>query len=421
MSDEGVTQTPAVFSSKERAALVAKALSEAARRARFSTRRRGALVGGSFRAQRGARFFRLLKIATFVGIVVVPSLVASIYFEFIASDQYTAEARFTVRGGLPSGMDSLGALTGAPPVLIIQDTQIIMNYMQSRAIIEELEKSVGLPRMFQKPAIDYFSRLKTDQPIEKIVKYWNRHIELSVQMPAGIVVFIVKAFAPDDAVTIADAALSSSEQLVNRMNDQMRADTVDLAERERQRAQANLATARANLEKARNEEGMLSAKEQSSALTDLMTEVRGQIIKMQQDYDAQRRFVRADAPQERNLQTKIDAAKGELAKLQAQMTEAKPSGDGSKVLSGSMSRLDYATLNNQIAEKIYAGALTAFEHARVASEMKLMYINTFVRPVAAEQAKYPRRELDIALFVAASLAIWGSVVGLLILFRGSMA
>ena len=71
MSDEIVGQAPAVFSSKERAALVARALSEAARRARFSTKKRRALTGGGVRARRGARLLRLLKIGTFVGIVTV--------------------------------------------------------------------------------------------------------------------------------------------------------------------------------------------------------------------------------------------------------------------------------------------------------------------------------------------------------------
>ena len=60
----------------------------------------------------------------------------------------------------------------------------------------------------------------------------------------------------------------------------------------------------------------------------------------------------------------------------------------------------------------------ALEHARVASETKLMYINAFVQPVAAQEAKYPKRVLDIAILVAGSLAAWGAVLGLLIIVRG---
>ena len=73
-----------------------------------------------------------------------------------------------------------------------------------------------------------------------------------------------------------------------------------------------------------------------------------------------------------------------------------------------------------IAEKIYAGSLAALEHARLASETKLMYINTFVQPVAAQEASYPKRYLDIAIVVAASLAAWGVALGLLNMVRGSL-
>ncbi len=420
MSDEGLTQAPAVFSSKERAALVAKALSEAARKARFSTKRRRSLTASGFRARRGERLFKLLRILSLVVIVVVPSLAAAAYLFFIASDQYTAEARFTVRGGMPPSMDSIGTLTGAPPVLIVQDTQIIMNYLVSRGVVEVLDKSVGLQHLYQDRDADFFSRLAKNPSIEKTVKYWKRHVDLSVQVPSGIVVMIVKAFSPDDAVKIANGALAASEALVNDINDKVREDAVSLAATERQRAQDNLARARAALERARNEEGILNANTASLAVSELMTQVQGQRIKMQQDYDAQRRFVRADAPQLRNLQTRIDAADIEVAKLQGQMTQSNTASGKDTTLSGSMSRLDYASLENVIAEKIYAGSLAALEHARLASETKLMYINTFVQPVAAQEASYPKRSLDMLIVVAACLATWGVVLGLLTLVRGNL-
>ena len=81
--------------------------------------------------------------------------------------------------------------------------------------------------------------------------------------------------------------------------------------------------------------------------------------------------------------------------------------DGGKVLSGSTSRLDYANLENQIAEKIYGGSLAALEQARLLSEAKLLYLNAFIRPVEAQQSEYPKRGLDMLLFALAAVAIWG--------------
>lgn len=401
MSEEVVGQTPSVFSSKERAALVARALSEAARRARFSTKRRRSLTAGGLRARRGERLIRLLRIWTFVGIVAVPSLLFGAYIFFVASPQYVAEARFTVRGG----MTGLSEGKGVPTALIVQDTQVILNYMKSRAMVEALDRSSHFQDFYESDDIDWFSRLAPHKPIEKVVKYWNKHSKLSVQMPSGIIEFTVRAFSPEDAVKVSNAALDASEQLVNQMNDKMREDAVTLADTERQRSQLALADTRANLQKVRNQEGMIDAKQQGTAVMELISTVEAEKIKLQQEYDSNRRYVRPDAPQMRNLQTKLDAAQKQLDALKAQVTHS-PSAKIDNSLSNSTSRLDYANLENQIAEKIYAGSLAALEQARLLSESKLLYLNAFIRPVEAQQSEYPKRGVDMLLFALASFAVW---------------
>ena len=424
MSDGGVTQqAPTVFSSKERAALVAKALSEAARRARFSTKRRRGLTQTGFRARKNEQLFRLLRVLSFLVLFVIPIVVGGVYLWLVATDQYIAEARFTVRGGMPPSMDKMGAMTGAPSMLIVQDTQVIMNYLESRAVVGALNRTVGMQKVYSGNDVDWFSRLDRNEPIEKITRFWKRHVDIKLAMPAGIVSFTVRAFKPEDAVALANGALESSEQLVNRMNDQMRDDALSLAETERQRAQDNLAKARAALEQSRNDEGILDTSEASKSLSELLTDIKGNQYTLQQQYDAQRRFVDANAPQLRNLQAKISAAGKEIAKLENQMTLTKGGiapGGGEKVLSGSMSRLAYANLESTIAEKLYASALAGLEQTKLASETKLMYINIFVHPVAAEEATYPRRWLDMSLIVGGALAAWLAVFGVLLLVRTRM-
>ena len=403
MSEEVVGQTPTVFSSKERAALVARALSEAARRARFSTKRRRSLTAGGLRARRGERLIRLLRIASFIGIVALPCLAFAAYIFFVASPQYVAEARFTVRGG----MTGMAEGKGVPIALIVQDTQVILNYMKSRAMVEALNRSVRFEDLYESDDIDWLSRLAPHKPIEKVVKYWTKHSKLSVQMPSGIIEFTVRAFSPENAVKVANAALDASEQLVNQMNDKMREDAVALAETERQRAQSSLAQAMAKLQSTRNEEGMLDPKEQNSAVMDLISTVETEKIKLQQQYDTNRRYVRVDAPQMHNLQTKLDAAQKQLDALKAQVTRSPTAkNDGKNVLSGSTSKLDYAKLEDTIAEKIYAGSMAALEQAKLLAEAKLLYLNTFVRPVEAQQSEYPKRGTDMLLFALAAFGIW---------------
>ena len=416
------TPTPGTaLTPRERSQLIARALSDAARRARFSTRSRKTLGAGGFKARRGQRLVQIILMITFALMVVVPSVATAIYYGLIASDQYVSETRFTVRGGVQPKLDAIGALTGVPSIQIIQDTQVIMNYMQSRALVEALDAKVGLRALYGNADIDRLSRLDPKKPIEKILKYWKSMVDVSVQMPSGIVVMDVRAFTPEDSVRIAKAVLEESEALVNDMNDRMRNDAVALSKAEQTRANEQLAAARTALEQARNTEGTLNAEASADAINALIASVKSDLVRMQQEYEAQKRYVFENAPQMRNTQTRIAAANQQIAFLQSQLTVTAGSDGSAPVVSASMNKLDYLEFQSKVAEKIYAAATVSAERARIVSESQLMYINAFVAPVAPEEARYPHRAFTTLLISLGALAIWGALSGLLVVARNHMA
>jgi capsular polysaccharide transport system permease protein len=408
------------LSPRERSQLIAEALSDAARRMRFSTRGRRGLSFDGYGARPGQRIQQIAFMVSFIVMVAIPSIGAAIYYSLIASDQYAAEARFTVRGGVAPKLDSLAALTGVPTVQIIQDTQIVLNFIQSRAIVEQLDHKLDLRAIFSRPGIDRFSRFNPEMPVEKFVRYWKTMVETSVQMPSGIVVLTVRAFSPDDSTKIANGILEASEHLINEMNDRMRHDALELSALEQQRAGERATQARIDLEKARNDEGMLNAESMADAVNGLIASARSELLRMQQEYETQRRYVSLDAPQMRNLQTRINAANDQIALLQAKLTNPTAKGDA-KAISNVMSRLDYLELDRQISEKLYGSAISALERARLSSESKMLYINSFVLPVLPQEARYPSRLLMICGVAVASLMFWGLLCGLTTLVRNHIA
>jgi capsular polysaccharide transport system permease protein len=405
MDEDLHSETARVPSKKERADAFTKALGEAARRTRLSKKNKQHLATDRYKRPRNEKLFRRVRYWSFIALFLIPSLAVILYYTLLASDEFTAETRFTVRGGAPAKLDTIGALTGLPPALIMQDTHVILNFVLSRAMVESLDKSVGLRQLFSKPSIDFFSRMDAAVPIEKVVKYWKSMLDFSVHMPAGIVVLRVHAYSADDAKRIADAMLAACENLVNAMNERIINDTLATSEAERLRAEANLATARARLESSRNMEGLLSAERVADALNGLILKLRSQLSQMQQEYAAQRRYVAEDAPQMRDLNIRIDAANEELKLLQAHLTGTKGQ-DGSAPLTAAMSNLDYLNLENRIAEKIYASSLVLLEHAHLASEAKLLYLNVFVKAVPSEKPDYSHNRFTIMLFVFANFAVW---------------
>src|SRR5271170_4879630 len=173
------TALSAQVSALDRAQAISKALTNAARRARFSVRARAAYRGGGFEARAGAKFMRVMTIALFAAMVVVPDLVVAVYFGLIASDQYVSEAKFTVSSAAIPKMDGLGAVTGVPPILIVQDTQVVTSYIQSRAMVEKLDHTMELRDTYSAGSIDWWSRFRRDEPIEKFIDYWEKMADTS--------------------------------------------------------------------------------------------------------------------------------------------------------------------------------------------------------------------------------------------------
>ncbi len=404
----------------ERARVMSQALADAARRARFSSRSRRALASGGFQARSGARAMRIFRTVTFILMVLAPSAAAAVYFAFIASNQYVAEAQFTVMGGYVPPPDGIASITGIPAAAIVQDTQIVTNFIESRAAVEKLEANVGLRGLYSRDDIDYLARFNPAKPIEKLVSYWRGMSDVSIIMPAGIVDFKVRAFAPNDARELGDSVIRISEQLINELNARMNVDAVRDAEQELKRTAERLAAARGALEKARNDQGVLDAVKSADALNKLVTDLRGELARMQQEYDAQLHSLLSTAPQMRTLKARIDSAQAQIAELEAKLT-ATDQAEANRTLSNSMTKLAALDLERQIAERLYAGAAASLELAKLTAEHKLMYLNTFVQPVAPQEPRYPKRILYTAAVVVGSLAAWGALVGGVSVARNYMA
>jgi len=93
-------------------------------------------------------------------LVLLPTALASIYFGLIASDQFVVEVRFAVRSsnGAQSGdaLSLFGAIPNASST--VTDSYIVIDYLQSRELVDKLNERIGLRKIYARPEVDYLSR-----------------------------------------------------------------------------------------------------------------------------------------------------------------------------------------------------------------------------------------------------------------------
>jgi len=406
----------------DRLRAVSVALGDAARRTRVSYRRRDAGAAGGFKARRGARLMRALLIGSFLVVVAAPTLAAAAYYFGFAVDQYVAEADFTVATGEMPVPDAVASLTGMPALAVVQDTQIIVNYVNSRAAVEKLEGAIGVRALYSRPEADAMARFDARKSIERFLKYWHSMVSASIRMPAGIVELKVRAFTPQDAQRIAQAVLDTCEQMVNDLNARADRDAINNAEEELNRSSQRVASALAALETARNNTGILETTRSADALQSLIKDAKSRLLSLQGGYDASLKYVGPNAPQMKELSARIDITQKQIAEIESKLTSSSATGSGDgPTLANAMTKFGELDLERMVAEKQYAAAAATLEAARINSEDKQLYFKTFVFPDLPQESTYPKRFLNTFLVAISTLVGWGILCGIAVAIRNNMA
>ena len=92
------------------------------------------------------------------------------------------------------------------------DSYAVAQYIGSRAIVDDLGKTLDLRRMFSTPAADWPARLHLPVTIEELVVYWQGQVDAFFDPTNGTIVVRARAFTRHDALVLAQAILGSSER-----------------------------------------------------------------------------------------------------------------------------------------------------------------------------------------------------------------
>jgi capsular polysaccharide transport system permease protein len=395
---------------------IAARLSVSARKLRFSTSNSSQLFKAVGLKQRLSE--RLFKVATIMLTVIVlfgSNSLSVVYYGFLASDQYQSEARFTVRSAIAAlGKDQLAKVTGLPSAKIVQDTQIVTNYIHSREIIDFLEKKISLRAIYSNSSIDYRSRLTNDAKAEDLLKYWDDMVAVKVSPSSGIITVTVRAFSPGEAQRILKAIILASESMVNDVNKRMWQDVIATAEANLKDATENLQAAQAHLQSSRQAAGILDVASSAQVLSTLTAKIQSEKMKLEQQYDSNLASVSSEAPQMKVLRNEIQSKEKQLATLANQLAGTSES---SKSLANISVDLSQAELNVSLGQKQFASSVGTLEQVQFVSRQQLLYLDAFLQPTYADSSEFPRRGFSIAAVAALSLLLWAALLGIVSMLR----
>ncbi|MFD1702413.1 hypothetical protein ACFSCV_05275 [Methylopila henanensis] len=366
----------------------------------------------------------LLKISAMLAIG-LPTALATVYYGLIASPQYIAEAKFAVRGAeessagaMAGGLSQLAGLSTAASTA--SDSFIVAQFVESRQLVDSLQKSVDLRSAYTRDGADFLARYRpygTDDTSEHLAGYWNSVSHVYYEPISGIISFNVRAFTREDALKIARETVRESEELVNKLSARAREDAIFDSKQELSRAELRLKFARKAIQDFRDREGAVDpAKSAESQLT-IVSTLEADLAKQEADMASATAFLSKDAPTVRVMRNKIDALKRrieiERAKIGSLEAQAKKE-TARPLLSTSFSEFEELQTERDFAQKSYEAALASVESARMRAERQSRYLATFVEPRLPEDSMYPLRMQSILLVALCAAIAWA--IGVLVFY-----
>ncbi|MGB6327050.1 MAG: hypothetical protein WBG11_15090 [Methylocella sp.] len=347
---------------------------------------------------------------SFVVIVLAPLVTSSIYFGFLASDQFGSEMRFAVRGAtevLPgsdalraSGLGTLASLNSS------QDVYIVADYIASRSMIDDLSREIDLRAIYSKPGIDRRSRFVASRPAEDLLRYWRGKVQTSVDAASGIVTVTVKTFSREDSVRVATAIRARCDIVANQLLSRMRHDAVERAKAEVKTAMTQFSARQASLEQFRNARMQIDPLALARSLGETITKLRRDLINVEVKLDTAKASLDSDAPQIKMLAANRQILSDQIAALEARITGANL---GSPTASAMLAEYDKLDVELRMAEQAAALAERMLDNAKVDANHHHIYLVAIEDPTIPQSPIAPRRAHMILLISLGALSLWSLI------------
>lgn len=350
------------------------------------------------------RRLRLLKSPLFLLAVLLPTVIATVYYSFIASDTFVAESRFVVRSPQRQQITGIGALLqGGGFTRSQEDTYSVHDYVRSRDALAELEKRLDARKIFSSEDIDPFNRftsLEWDLSFESFYKYYGKRISIDNDPVTSVSVLTVHAYTAKDAHDINALLLQLGEQLVNKLNERSRRDLISVAEKEVKVSEDRAKDASLALSGFRTRQSVFDPDRQAVLQLQGVGRVQDELLATEAQL-AQLRQLSPNNPQIATL-----ASRAELLRRAVASQTGKVAGQSGSFTAQS-SGYDRLLLEKTFAERQLATSLASLESARNDAQRQQLYLETLVQPNLPDSAIEPRRIRTVAMVFLLGLMVWG--------------
>lgn len=343
----------------------------------------------------------------FLVLVVIPTLVSSLYFGLIASDVYISQSKFVIYNPqTPTPGTGLGGLLQG--VGLGNNSSYAANavhdYLLSRDALQDLQKTLHYRQMVSRGAIDPFNRfggwIWFDTTFEQLYRYYTRMVGDDVDATTNISTLNVDAYSAHDAQRVNEELLRLAQRLVSEMNARANQDSVHFYQRQVAQAQARVQSDAEALARYRNQTHVYSPTPQADLQAQLVSRLQDRMLAAQ----LQLGQMEINAPKN----PRIPLLKKGIADLKQQIASQSAEVVGKQDSLASKSVVfEKLSLAMSFDEKELAASIASLEQSRIQAQKQQLFIETIVRPGLPDEALLPRRWRGVMATLLIGVMLWG--------------
>ena len=345
-------------------------------------------------AKRRRRRMALLatRLSTFV---MLPTVLIGYYFFAMATPMYATNSEFVIQqaeaGGAAAG---LGGLFQGTSLATQQDSITVQRYLASREAMLRLNDDHGFKTHFSGEDIDQIQRLPDDATNEDAFDVYTNKVKVSYDPTEGILRMEVIAADPATSQTYSEALIGYAEEQVDQLTQRPRDEAMRGALQTYEEAEQRRAEALNEWLSIQEELQVADPVGETSALTAQISALEQQRQQLQLSLDARLSVANPNQAQVADLRRQISSIESLIEVVRSQISDTS---NGSGSLAAQNTRLRLAEENYTFQTLQVQAALAQRESAQIEANRQVRYLSLGVRPIAPDEATYPRAFENTAL------------------------
>ncbi|MCP3669848.1 MAG: chain-length determining protein [Gammaproteobacteria bacterium] len=349
-----------------------------------------------------------------IRLVLVSSVLVTVYWSFFASDRYVSEATVFLQK-----TDSVNAQSFDLSMLFTSvggatrsDQVLLREYLLSVDMLRKIDAAIDLRSHYSDSRWDIFSRMwDRDISIEWFHDYYLSRVDVVYDEFSGVLQIGVQAYDANTARAISRMLVLEGERYMNQIGHNLAEAQVGFLTTQLDLAQRRYQQASRKLLDFQNKEGLVSPETTAQSITAIIAKLTERRTEIQTSLASLPKSLNRNHPNIKMLKQSLAAVDRQINEERAKL--ASPKG---KTLNYAVEEFQRLQMEVTFTQELYKSALMALEKGRMDATRMLKQVSILQLPTLPEYPIEPGRiynsvvTLLSAMLIAGMLMLLGSII-----------